>query len=320
MSARCSMLGLFAIGLLASSSYAQSSAAATLPETPPEDRSFYLNQPVDHPEALSGVWETSNGHGGAVGIHIELMTSVSDDADPPAWTPQLWQHLELGVFERKGPELVFGEEGYFADDLRGGGVTLKNGRLQLHFVSRWEDTPSVDLDLLHQPDDCWRGRFHRGGFDSVVTLCRPTPDSTVTPSPLVGTWSSDYGGCIHIFESEPGTFTGWSDALQIPGRTIYGRSEPEPHGLLEAYGDLAKVNLDDSGEVSLEFNAYSGFCCSQLLKGKLSADGSTIQGRFATGLNQFPHTAKWTKMPGDSCVKPSTLPKHPSAPCPDSEK
>jgi hypothetical protein len=43
-----------------------------------------------HLEALSGVWEASDGRGGAVGILLELTTSLSGDADPPVWTPQGW--------------------------------------------------------------------------------------------------------------------------------------------------------------------------------------------------------------------------------------
>ncbi len=307
------MLGLVALSALASAAHAQSGVTTT-PETPPEDRSFYLNQPVDHPEALSGVWETSNGHGGAIGIHLRLMTSVSGDADPPVWTPQLWEHLELGVFERKGPELVrFGEENGFADDSRGGAVTFENGRLQLHFVSPWEDTPSVDLDLLQQPDGCWHGRFHRGSFDSVVALCRPTADSATPASPLVGTWSSDYGGCIHIFETRAGTFTGWSDSLEIPGHIIF--SDPGPHSLLETYGELAKVRVADDGVISLEVGAHNGMCCPNLFEGKLSTDGSEIQ-RIPPPPNVVRFPPRWTKMAGDSCVDPAAVRKlHPKV-CP----
>jgi hypothetical protein len=301
--------------LLVPGIYPQDSVT-TQGEEIPGSRSLYFGHPIDRPEALSGVWEASDGQGGAVGIHLNLMTTASDDVDPPAWTPQSWQHLNFRVFQRNGSEIVFGEEGYFADDPRGGSVTFQAGHLQLHFVSAWKDTPSVDLELVHQPDnDCWQGRFHRGSFDAVVTLCRPTPGPEVKQSPLVGTWSLGpvpRSGCVHIAQTGATTFTGWSDALELLGHTIYGPNDPGPHGLLEGYGDLAKVHLAANGSVSLELNAYSMMCCSHHFIGQLSADGKTIQGNFPTGLNQSPNAGVWTKRPGNTCVDATDLPKtHP---------
>ncbi|HUO59396.1 MAG TPA: hypothetical protein VMU24_01930, partial [Candidatus Acidoferrales bacterium] len=54
------------------------------------DRSFYLNHPVVDPESLSGIWEAADGRGGAVGIHLELATTLPGDTSPPIWTPQSW--------------------------------------------------------------------------------------------------------------------------------------------------------------------------------------------------------------------------------------
>src|ERR1700722_1278485 len=68
--------------------------------TSSKDRSFYLGQQVIHPESFSGIWETSDGHGGTVGIHLILATSLPPSAS--SWTPQSWEMLQLGVFQRKG--------------------------------------------------------------------------------------------------------------------------------------------------------------------------------------------------------------------------
>jgi hypothetical protein len=92
------LFGLLAVAFLAPPVRPQSSVT-TRPEIPPGDRSFNLNQPVDDPEAISGAWEATDGHGGAVGIHLHLATTAPSDADPPVWTPQCWQDLELGVFQ-----------------------------------------------------------------------------------------------------------------------------------------------------------------------------------------------------------------------------
>jgi hypothetical protein len=297
--------------LLAPGIHAQDSVT-TLGEEIPGTRSFYFGNLVDRPEDLSGVWEAPDGQGGAVGIHLNLLTTVSDDVDPPAWTPQSWQHLNFGVFHRRGSEIAFGEEGYFADDPRGGPVSLENGRLQLHFVSAWQNTPSVDLDLVRQPGNCWHGRFHRGSFDAVVTLCRPTPGPEVKQSPLVGTWSLGpvpESGCIHIAQTGATAFTGWSDTLNIPGDTLYGPNFPGPHSLLQSYGNLAKVDLSGNEQVSLELGAYNPICCPQRFTGHLAVDGITITGDFPSGPNQSPHAGVWTKRPGNTCIDATELPK-----------
>jgi hypothetical protein len=302
-------LGWLAASFLAPCVFAQSGVPAP-PQTPPDDLSFYLNQPVVHPESLSGIWETSNGEGGAVGVHLLLMTTLPGDAAHPIWTPQSWQHLEVGVFERKESKLEFGEDNFFSDSLRGGGVTFKDDRLQLHFVSTWKDTPSVDLNLLLQPDDCWHGRFHRGAYDSVVVLCRPTPGGDAVLSPIAGTWfqTSGHGSaCIHIAQTGSATFTGWSDSLMIPDQVRFGSGVPGPHQLYENFGTLAKVDVASDEKIDLEFTAYSAICCSHHFIGKLSVDGSILAGEFPPGPNQSPQAAIFTKMRGDSCVDATAL-------------
>jgi len=318
----CALVSILAVAFWVPAVRSQSSVMSP-PETPPDDRSFYIGQSIDHPEDLSGMWETFNEHGGAIGIHLEVMTSVSGDARPILWSPQTWQHLNLSVFERKGPELAFGEENYFADNVRGSSVKLEDGHLQLHFVAPQtnrsqaqidairalgiEEPSAVDLDLMRQPDGCWHGRFHRGSFDSMVTLCRPMRGSADAVSPLAGTWSSDNDDCIHIFQTGPGSFIGWSDALEVPGRVVFGPNIPGPHQLYQNYGALAKIHLANNGEVSLELGAYNPICCSHLFIGTLSSDGSTLQGNFPPGPNQAPHAATWTKLSSDFCVDPASL-------------
>lgn len=271
-----------------------------------EDRSFYLGQQVMHPESLSGIWETSNGHGGAIGIHLELDTTIPSDGDKQSWAPQSWQDLQVGVFERKGTEIQLGEEGGFSDSRRGGNVTFNQGRLQLHFVSPWTDTPSVDLDLVQQAGDCWDGRLHRGEFDSHVTLCRPSTSQSGKANPLVGTWAenSNLGqGCIHIAEQAPGEFTGWSDAIQLPG-TVRSCIDnvSKPVTVSERFGERLKARLEKDGSVSFELYAYTGMCCPHTFVGKLTEGGNLIQGTWPSGANQAAHNATWKKMHGDSCV------------------
>ena len=85
---------------------AQEHPPSTLPR--PEDTSFYLGQTVLHPEALSGLWEVSDGHGGAIGIHLQLDTSVPADATSLNGVPQSWQDSQVGVYYRRGPAIQRG--------------------------------------------------------------------------------------------------------------------------------------------------------------------------------------------------------------------
>lgn len=316
MHPRSATLSLLILGCFAIIAHAQSSVGVGR-KTFRGDGNLRFGRAVENPEALSGVWETSGGQSGAVGIHLELTTSASARLDPPARTPQTWQHLSLGVFERKGTEIVVGEENFFEDNAPVAPVMLENGHLQLHYVMPEADVPGakrlakflgieepsgVDLDLIYGSDDCWRGRFHRGRFDSQVTLCRPAPEPGTAPDSLVGTWSIRWLGgrdCIHIFEISPDAFIAWSDSLQVPGGRMFWPM------LYEKYGVLAKAHRAKDGEVSLELGAYSPLCCSQTFTGRLSTDRSSLSGAFLPSPNHIPHAAQWTRAAGDSCVGPA---------------
>lgn len=270
-----------------------------------DDRSPYLGQPVNRPESLSGLWETSNGNGGAVGIHFLLTTTIPGDATTLEGVQQSWQHLEVGVYERKGTTIQFGEQNYFSDSQRGGGVSFEDGRLRLHFIARVATDPPIDLDLLRNSDGSWTGRFHRGTFDSMVTLRRPAGTDSAGGN-IVGTWledgSSNFPSCIHIAKQSATEYVGWSDALQILGGPGVGGSLPRPEKALERYGELAKVTVQNGDKVSLELYAYNPICCPHTFVGTLTAEGTVIQGAWAPGTNQAPHDARWRKMPGDSCI------------------
>ena len=141
-------IALSIMSLLSYTDAPQTSTINSVPVIQPDDRSPYLSSPVAHPEALSGLWETSNGHGGAVGIHLLLTTTVPGDVKTLHGTTQSWQSLEVGVYERKLATIQVGEQNYFSDSPRGGNVSFDMGRLRLHFVSRVASEPSMDLDLV----------------------------------------------------------------------------------------------------------------------------------------------------------------------------
>lgn len=271
---------------------------------PTGSRSLYFNRPVFHPESISGVWETPVGKGGAVGIQLDLTTAVPNGTGSVKWTPQKWRGLEVGVFERHGPEIDVGDVNFFMDSARGGGK-FEGRRLEIHVPAREKWEPSFDIDLVLQRDGCWHGRFHRGAFDRVVTLCRPTPGPHVVLSPFVGTWlgSTVLGDtCMHIAQTGHGSFVGWSDELQFPGEAKYAPGVSRRRELLEWYGSLNKVKLAGKRVIEVEFGDYVGFCaglCQYSFSGKLSADGTLLRGVFIG-----PEAVTFRKMPGGSCVNP----------------
>jgi len=282
----------------------QAQQGPVAPPISPEDRSPYLGHLVNHPESLSGLWETSNGKGGAVGIHLLLTTSVPGDATTLNGIQQSWRSLEVGIYERKGSTIQFGEQNYFSDSPRGGNVTYEHGRLKLHFIARVASDPSIDLDLMRNMDGSWTGRLHRGSFDSAVTLRRPSFDSN-GQSKIVGTWlesKSLTSSCVHVAQQSATEYIGWSDALQTLGGMRIANSIPRPREAIERYGELMKVSLQNGDRISFELYAYNAICCSHRFVGILSEDGTPIQGTWPSGTNQAPHNAVWVRMPHDSCI------------------
>jgi hypothetical protein len=273
----------------------------------PGDRSSYLGRQVTNPEALSGFWETSNGHGGAVGIHLLLMTTVLTEGWYSAGdAPQSWEHLNLDVYERRGAKTGPDEDNGFSDSPRGGNVSFRGGHLKLQFPSTLPSDPSIDVDLILQPDDTWVGRLHRGGFDSHVVLSRP--GASLPPNPLVGTWIAGRGvhlaylACAHIAQRAPNEFIGWTSsiprALGASNMTIPGLPKPKTQYL--SYGRPIGIKLEDGGKILFDPNDGNGVCCGQTFMGKLTADGKFIQGsRWGTESAQ---DASLRKIQGDSCI------------------
>lgn len=273
---------------------AQSSPAPTQsPSHQDENRSFYAGTPVTHPEELSGIWEAPDGHGEAIGLHLILSTTAPDDATTLVGAKQSWHSLGVGIYQRSGPVIQFGEENYFDDSPRGGNVRYDNDRMTLHAAD-------FDLDLRHNQRNEWTGRFHRRGFDSQVTLTRPADRGSKKDSWLVGTWQQDRRGpsqiCLHIPETTPGQFMGWSDTLLAWGNVRSAPNVSKPPYSLERYGDLVKVSATAGAGVSIELNAYSPICCSRLVVAIPAKNGTVMI------VDEGTRKAEWKKMPGDSCI------------------
>jgi hypothetical protein len=284
------------------------SQSTTSPSPQQQDRSFYLDTLVTHPEDLSGVWEASDGHGGAIGIHLILDTTAPLEATTLVGTKQKWLGLTVGLYHRNGAQLQLGEEYLFSDSLRGGSVRYDAGRLTLH-------ASGYDLDLHRIAGDQWSGRFHHDNFDSQVTLARPLFRATSKAAWFLGTWKSTEGAgpqCLHIAQQSAGGYTAWSDTLTAWGSVEFAPQVPRPPYSWEHYGDLAKVHVAGDGRASIELYAYNPLCCSHSFTATTSDGGRTMKAEWvrvmslgissSPGSNQSPHKSKWTKMPGDTCI------------------
>ena len=64
-------LHLAAVNFLSSLGHAQSTAIRQR-----SDQSLHEGQPLADPEAFSGIWESPDGQGGAVGIQLKLQSEV----------------------------------------------------------------------------------------------------------------------------------------------------------------------------------------------------------------------------------------------------
>jgi hypothetical protein len=273
-------------------------ASSPTPQLP--DRSFYFDMPVTHPEDLSGVWEASDGHSGAIGIHLILDTTAPVDATTLVGTKQKWLGLAAGVYHRTGAQLQLGEENMFSDSLRGGSVRYEDGRLTLH-------GSGYDLDLHRVPEDKWSGRFHRDNFDSQVTLARPSLQTESKNTWFLGTWRNTGGAgpqCLHIARQSAAGYTAWSDTLTAWGSVSFTPQIPKPPYSWEHYGDLVKVAPTANGNVSIELGAYSALCCPHRFMATPARGGKEMKAEWSPGPNQSPHKSKWTKMPGDTCITP----------------
>jgi hypothetical protein len=264
-----------------------------------DDQSFYLGKPVPHPEELSGVWETPDGHGGAIGLHLMLFTTAPVDATTLVGAEQAWQHFVVGVYHRVGPALQSGEESTFSDSSRGGGVRYQDGQLTLH-------SGSVDLDLRRVDENNWSGRVHCREFDSQVKLSRPETQAKSKHTWLVGTWREESilpgTNCLHVVETSPGLFAGWSDYLLTWGNIHFGPDAKKPPYSLEHYGDLVNVRAAKGDTASIELGAYVGVCCPHAFVGSPTKNGAIMRADWPAGPNQTPHMSEWTKMRGNSCI------------------
>ncbi len=258
-------------------------------------RSFYNGQSISNPEALSGVWETGDGHGGAVGIELTLTTSVSDDVRTSEGGPETWEALQVGVFHRFSSRIRLGDENYFYDSPQGGNVRYADGRLVLHVG--W-----ADLDLRRTPEDGWSGLLHRKDVDGQVVLKRMN-NSSGRVSPLVGTWRLRQDearfACLHIVQTGADAFSGWQDLHVISGLLRYAPQVKRPPSAIQTYGNVIRVSSQGLNLLRLDSPESLAGCCSHSSIARLNRHVMQVQPSGGRGPWDG---GDWRKMPGTSCV------------------
>lgn len=255
-----------------------------------------------YPEEFAGRWEAPDGQGGAIGMNILVTTTVASSTADLVGVPQDTEDFEIGVYQRSGSDVEPLGFNFFTTSPNGSASW--DGRHLRISSSRKSSPADIQVDLAW--DDTarlWIGTFERGAFKKqAITLRRPVGRQN---SSFVGTWFESSGlmnNCLHIAQAEDGTFTGWGDDIQVPGRMRYANGIRPPERTMEHYGEIAKVKVTEPDHIEVELRAYTPVCCSHPFSAAISRDGNTLVGDWPAGPNQAPRPTKWTRVQGDSCI------------------
>ncbi len=250
------------------------------------------------PQDLAGRWEASDGQGGEIGMNILVSTTVPSSAMDLIGVPQRLEDFEIGLNQRSGSDVKPLGFNFFTTSVNGG-ATWDGRRLRID-LRQESGVPEVHVDLAwNEAARVWTGAFERAAFrNQANTLKRPTgPQKNL----FVGTWferDSLMNNCLHIAQAQDGTFTGWGDDIQVPGRMRYANGLHRPERAREHFGEIAKVNVTEPGRIEVELRAYTPMCCSHPFTAAISRDGAFL----VAAPNQAPRPARWTRVQGDSCI------------------
>ena len=235
-------------------------------------------------------------------MNILVSTTVPSSAKNLTGVPQHLEDLEIGLYQRSHSDVELLGFNFFTASPTGG-ATWDGRHLRIDLRSK-ADLPEIHVSLTWTSASMsWTGTFQRGSFKgNAVTLKHPVgPDK----SPLPGTWISDDGSaikCLHIAEAQDGTYTGWSDSIQVPGRLRYAKGIQPAERTFEQYGDIARVKVTEPDRVQVELGAYTAMCCPHPFVATLSRDGRYLASEWPAGQNQSSHQTRWTRVQGNSCI------------------
>jgi hypothetical protein len=253
---------------------------------------------VDQPEQVTGLWESDDGSGGAVGLNVQLTTELKGQPKTFTGSIQYWDSLQIGVYQRHGSERHVGDANWIMDNLAG--VNFDGKRL----VARMPDL-AIDLDLIYDnKNEIWKGWFHRRAFARQVVLSRPRIKPGNPKSRLVGAWLKGRPGpgiCLHVVQQSDGHLAGWYDQLSLPGLYRYAPGIVPLPWTSESYGEQGIASEPGYGVLRFVVGPYSAGCCSAVFVGKLSESGGRLTGGWDRG--NAPGSHEWQRVYGGSCVQ-----------------
>lgn len=128
--------------------------------------------PVLSPDSLQGIWEASDGNGGAVGLNLWTESSTNwhgeQRAEEGPFKPSAGPShpvLEFGISHRAGARVRCMEEDFFDTGWRGRQDAdvvdrYAGGHLQVHAPGKHNPDFAIDLDLWFDPfTRTWTGVF-----------------------------------------------------------------------------------------------------------------------------------------------------------------
>ncbi len=251
-------------------------------------------RPID-PEAMSGLWEAPDGHGGAILLELKFVTLATTGAMSLDGVEQRLQHVEVSLHQRTQAGIESGDENSFEASARGGVATFEAGRLILR-------VPSFGLQLKQVRGGRWA--CHVRG---APILFRHPLVAGEKPGWAVGTWreqSQPGYTCLHVAEDQQGNYLGWSDAIMAWGKVTLAPGVKRPDGP-QQYGEPMKVHTTAGKGVVFELYAYSCCCCSHRLVGIPTPDGRHMHAEWEDGGNMAAHSSVFERRPDDRCLVPN---------------
>jgi hypothetical protein len=222
-------------------------------------RDALAQRPIEQPELLAGPWEA-----GTVartdGVFLKVNTHVNGSADKPVITNQT---IQVRVYHRDHNGDSWG---WFETDPYG-----PHADLAAFDGHRLRVRHRFTMDVIFDPAmRRWAGTWTRDGETRPVVLERPTPPPG-TLNAFGGDWKGlpaigGAAGSLHIMQSADGTVTAWLDRFI----DVIDQRHGEWLRVSSVEGDVVVLELVSAGAPQWRYF------------GRLSADGSRLEGRWGT--------------------------------------
>ena len=143
------------------------------------------DRPIADPEAISGLWEAPDGHGGVIDLELRVDAFAPPHAKSLNGIEQRLLDADVFLYRRSQAEIVRDDQNLFESSAPGGVALFEHGRLTVR-------VPSCGLEVHEVQGEQWSGTM-QGAPDSI-----PASTSRRRKNEL---------GCRHLArESEAGLY------------------------------------------------------------------------------------------------------------------